>query len=800
MPNDLNYVQIDQIENQHQKYKLVDSTARATLDTVLTTINNILAGNATPDTKNTAGATNSSNLLYLIGSTIQSTNPQTYSNSNVYIDNSNLYSNNNKVITIADVNRTGPLNNENNIIPSEQAVRSYVDNHNFLNYKGSVNLSNSLPLSNIIIGDTYRIAENGTYIGQNCRIGDLAIAINTNPIEWIFVHSSIDTSDFVISASGGLDITNQTVSHSNTPIIEQDTLGVYPIAFDEYGHIVDYGEEIELDQLININPGNDIQSIGSSNYQGESDNYAREDHTHALTGQTIIDALNYTPYNASNPDGYITGVQIGSSQAPISNGVADITDYISAGSTSVIPGTGLSAQPDGDYIRINHSNSTTAKTTSGVYPITIDAQGHITGSGSAITIPTVPTNISAFTNDAGYTTNIGTVTSVTVQGNNGLTGSGTVTTTGTITLSHADTSTATSSTNNGRTYIQSISLDNYGHVIDLSTGTETVTNTDTKVTQAYSTTNNSYPLLLSATANISSTSTRGDTTAILNNQIYANPSSGTLYTKALTVNGTAAGTAIFKNVDTSIANNSTSTNLPTSQAVSDFINGKNYITTANLPSPASIAPPSISSVNTVGNNSEYARQDHTHKFITYLNGNTYSPINGEINLGTVLTNLSFIYNSDNSSTDGAGSLTISASSGGTIAPAPVGTYLTYFTSSAISVTSNNAFNTNIASFTIPAHSCWNVNALARFASNTEGVRGLAIYQNNQGSYGSSDQYNYTKYTFYTLPITGSHMTVMQLPTIISNTTDSDKIYYINVLQTSGSELNVFGGYDMIRIS
>ena len=38
---------------------------------------------------------------------------------------------------------------------------------------------------------------------------------------------------------------------------------------------------------------------------------------------------------------------------------------------------------------INHSNSTTAKTTQALYPITYDAQGHITGSGTAVTIPTV---------------------------------------------------------------------------------------------------------------------------------------------------------------------------------------------------------------------------------------------------------------------------------------------------------------------------------------------------------------------------------------------------------------------------
>lgn len=55
------------------------------------------------------------------------------------------------------------------------------------------------------------------------------------------------------------------------------------------------------------------------------------------------------------------------------------------------------------------------------------------------------------------------------------------------------------------------------------------TNTDTKVTQAYSTTNNTYPVLLSSVAGISSTASRGDQTSIVNNQIYANPSNGRLY-------------------------------------------------------------------------------------------------------------------------------------------------------------------------------------------------------------------------------------------------------------------------------
>lgn len=46
-------------------------------------------------------------------------------------------------------------------------------------------------------------------------------------------------------------------------------------------------------------------------------------------------------------------------------------------------GTGLSKSGT----TLNHSNSVTAQTTQAVYPIKIDAQGHISGYGSAVTIP-----------------------------------------------------------------------------------------------------------------------------------------------------------------------------------------------------------------------------------------------------------------------------------------------------------------------------------------------------------------------------------------------------------------------------
>ncbi len=63
----------------------------------------------------------------------------------------------------------------------------------------------------------------------------------------------------------------------------------------------------------------------------------------------------------------------------------------------------------------------------------------------------------------------------TITAGGGLTGGGT----GDVTISHSDTSSQASVNGSGRTYIQDITLDTYGHVTGLATATETVVNTDT---------------------------------------------------------------------------------------------------------------------------------------------------------------------------------------------------------------------------------------------------------------------------------------------------------------------------------
>jgi len=97
------------------------------------------------------------------------------------------------------------------------------------------------------------------------------------------------------------------------------------------------------------------------------------------------------------------------------------------------------------------------------------------GGGGGYTLPiassTVLGGIKVGTNlsiDSGTGVLSATDTNTTYTAGNGLTLTGT-------SFSHTDTSAQTSSTNTGRTYIQSIGLDTYGHVTSLSTATETVT-------------------------------------------------------------------------------------------------------------------------------------------------------------------------------------------------------------------------------------------------------------------------------------------------------------------------------------
>ena len=155
--------------------------------------------------------------------------------------------------------------------------------------------------------------------------------------------------------------------------------------------------------------------------------------------------------------------------------------------TKIVKGTGLDSSYSNGALTLDHSNSVTAQTTSGLYPIKIDAQGHISEYGTAIDLstyatlaspaltgtPTAPTATSgdsstqiattAFVQNAMSAAGAGTVTSVGVDNatDGGLSVSDSpITSSGTISIGHSNVLTAAQTTQ----AVYPIAIDKNGHI------------------------------------------------------------------------------------------------------------------------------------------------------------------------------------------------------------------------------------------------------------------------------------------------------------------------------------------------
>ena len=141
------------------------------------------------------------------------------------------------------------------------------------------------------------------------------------------------------------------------------------------------------------------------------------------------------------------------------------SEAIGSGASLIIRGGGASSTSyDAATNTLTISSTDTNTNTVTSVGVTGDlSTGNITLAGSGAT---------SVSKSGGTITISSTDTNTTYAAGSGLTLSGT-------TFAHADTSTQASVNNSGRTYIQDITLDGYGHVTGIASATETVVNTDT---------------------------------------------------------------------------------------------------------------------------------------------------------------------------------------------------------------------------------------------------------------------------------------------------------------------------------
>ena len=196
------------------------------------------------------------------------------------------------------------------------------------------------------------------------------------------------------------------------------------------------------------------------------------------------------PIASSNSLG---GIKVGSGLSITNDGTLSTTGGGTVTSVGLTNGTNgglsISGSPitSSGSITVGHSNVlNSAQTTSAVYPIKIDKNGHISEYGSAVSIPTKVsdlTNDSGFitgitstdvttalgytpydsSNPSGYTSNTGTVTSIAISNdtNGGLSVSGSpITTNGTISIGHSNVLTSAQTTQ----AVYPIKIDKNGHI------------------------------------------------------------------------------------------------------------------------------------------------------------------------------------------------------------------------------------------------------------------------------------------------------------------------------------------------
>lgn len=200
---------------------------------------------------------------------------------------------------------------------------------------------------------------------------------------------------------GTLDITHPDLVNNETIAIDHEYLGtgqttqaVYPITVDDFGHIQTVGSAVTIPAEVTEstvsgwgftkNAGTVTSVTAGTGLTGgtiSTSGTVALDTTRALTTSDITTGTDTT-------NKLVSAKTIADALSGFGGGTVTSVGLSNASGESDFTITGSPITSNGT-ITIEHSNSTTAKSTQAVYPITFDKHGHITGSGTAVTIPTV---------------------------------------------------------------------------------------------------------------------------------------------------------------------------------------------------------------------------------------------------------------------------------------------------------------------------------------------------------------------------------------------------------------------------
>ena len=374
---------------------------------------------------------------------------------------------------------------------------------------GSTGITVSTALSGNNINSTFTNTDRGSSqaIWKRFAVaGQTTLTANNNNDLLTFIAGN----DIVLTTGADtLTVTHQSFSTANTNAVDN---GVYikSVTVDN-GHITN------------------IESGDFDDYYYTQSTFSTAAAANTNARRSAAGDLSASRFYGNLDWGYITGEPTFDNYVSWTIQDGDTTSYtVTSGDTLKIASGGaiVSNFTADDVLTISHGD------TSSVGNLSVDNSGNTFVQDIALTFDTYG-HVTGATQTSG-TVSIGNGT-VTVSAGAGLTGSGAFsmnqTNSETVTLSHADTSSQASVSNSGNTFIQGVTLDTYGHVTGIASGTVTVGDGQIDGRTAGLGLSGSMDATANQTGNTTFTVTSNATTASTGNTIAYRDASGDIHAR-----------------------------------------------------------------------------------------------------------------------------------------------------------------------------------------------------------------------------------------------------------------------------